>query len=78
MVVPLLAMIGACTELFGPTDNDLAARCGVTVTQLNQNRERVKKLEPYDGRELGRCMVMRGDGRSDVMVVENWSELTRQ
>ena len=65
--------LGGCRDLyrllFGPSNSELAATCGVTKEILNATKAQVKQLNPYQSRPLGRCTVMRGDGKSDVFVM---------
>jgi hypothetical protein len=68
-----LLSLGGCRDLywllFGPSNSELAAFCRVSKQNLIATKAQVKQLEPYQSRPLGRCTVMRGDGKSDVAVM---------
>ena len=58
-------LLGGCTDLydyfFSPSDEDVARHCGVNAAQLKQMKTVVRKLEPYDGRKVGICTLIKDD-----------------
>ena len=70
-------MLSGCNDVFslvfGPTDEEQAASCGVSVQELKATKARVKSMQPYGGADLGRCGVIKDD--SGVVVGFKGNEL---
>lgn len=62
----IMISLGGCSDfyhdVFGPSDQQVAQFCGVSVPQLKQARLRVKKMESYKGASVGKCFLIKDDG----------------
>jgi hypothetical protein len=59
----LLVSLSAC----GPSDEQVAQQCGVSVADLKQTKSAVSSMQPYQGAELGKCSVIKDDSGVDVI-----------
>jgi hypothetical protein len=54
----------------GPSDEQLAQQCGVSVTDLKRTKSAVNAMQPYAGAELGKCSVFKDDSGIEVASPE--------
>ena len=71
--IALTAMLTltACDDLysviFGPSTEEQARGCGVSVKELEGAKSRVRNMLPYAGEDVGRCGVIKDDSGTVVV-----------
>ena len=79
MLVSAFAL-ASCNDLysllFGPTADEQARNCGVSVEQLKSTKTRVENMRPYRGADLGRCSVIKDD--SGIVVAFRGNEVAAE
>jgi len=65
--------VGACDLLHDrPSDEELAAFCGVALPEFKVARSEIKKAKPYQARDIGKCSLIRDDTGKVVVTSVQW------